>query len=166
MIRIRWASREAAHLITVEEAADLLVMSRPYVNRLVLSGELPVVVDHWPQLLVHAADVTHRKRQMRARANEALRQLGRSIEAEYERDDGALIPAQYRSAITVAVTQVVRERWTLDEAVNSSGLPPEAQEEFRASAAEHLNCLDADACNFYRLRDDETRDWVRDGRPY
>jgi hypothetical protein len=154
--------------MTIQEAADLVGCSRLFMEDLVLSGEIPLAPQSSPHARVLASVVYDWRRRTRAQNHEALLALGRSLGA----NEGAPTDARgtylfpNRAAIIAIVTLVVRARLNLDAALRESGLPAKERQRFINVATEHLLCLDEGACRIYQLGLDETRDWVRAGRPF
>ncbi len=72
---------------------------------------------------------------------------------------------KYREALSEGVSQVVRGRKVLDDALASLGLPAEDASKFRQMLVQELNALADFNCARYRLGIKETQVWIDQGRP-
>ncbi len=72
---------------------------------------------------------------------------------------------KYREALNEGVSQVVRGRKVLDDALASLGLSAEDASKFRQMLVQELNALADFNCARYRLGIEETQAWIDQGRP-
>jgi len=72
---------------------------------------------------------------------------------------------KYREALNEGVSQVVRGRKVLDDALASLRLSAEDASKFRQMLVQELNALADFNCARYRLGIKETQAWIDQGRP-